>query len=214
MKFNNNKGKDTRPFSSKDEKGSFSFSEAIKQQVFFNSRKSIFDYIESRGHINSAVLNVTFTKGQKGLFSKIFTPYHVSCSLFYKLDNGDVRVSENFFEKDYSSEGSLLPKYIIEVLQTEDTFNINMDSNDLQTIYDEISNEIDDTATYESIRSLCKKKGVSRIIMIDRVFYTRIECYNSDNEMLGTIHVGVLTGVPEEFVKTLYPGGQVEYVLQ
>ena len=210
MKFNS-KGNDQQSISLKGEKKGFSMSEAIKQQVFYNSRKDIFDYIESRGQINSAVLNVTFSRGHEGLFSKIFTPYHVSYSLVYKLENGEARVSDNFFEKDYSSEGSLIPKYVIEVLQTEDTFNINMDSADLQILYNELDIHIDEVATYESIISLCKKKNVNMIKMIDRVFYTRIECYNASNVVIGSIHVGALRNLPSELADFLYPGGQVEY---
>ena len=160
MKFNS-KGNNPQPSTLKGEKTGFSMSEAVKQQVFYNSRIAIFDYIESRGQINSAVLNVTFSRATKGLFSKIFTPYHASYSLVYKLENGDVRISVNFFEKDYSSEGSLIPNYVIEVLKTEETFNINMDSADLQTLYNELDIHVDELATYESIISLCKKKNVS-----------------------------------------------------
>ena len=210
MKFNST-GNNSQSFSLKGEKTGFSMSEAIKQQVFYNSRKDIFDYIESRGQINSAVLNVTFSSGHEGIFSKIFTPYHASYSLVYKLENGEVRVSDNFFEKDYSGEGSLIPKYVIEVLKTEETFNINMDSADLQILYNELDMHIDEVATYESIISLCKKKNVSMIKMIDRVFYTRIECYNASNVEIGTIHVGSLRNLPSELADTLYPGGQVEY---
>lgn len=58
-----------------------------------------------------------------------------------------------------------------------------------------------------------KKENAAVIQIIDRVFYTRIECYNSDKKKVGAIHIGVLRRLPKDLAKILYPRGIVEYTL-
>lgn len=214
MKFGNfDNEKKSRSYSLKEEKLGTVWSEAMDGQIFYNNRKCIFDCLERCGAVDYAVLNMTFSKGKVGLFTRIFAPYHVEYSIVCKMSNGESRICKKFFEQDFSRDGSLLPKYILEALQDDDKFNINLDETDLQNLYNELDVRVDETATFESILSVCKKKHVSFIRLIDRVFYTRVECYSSTNRCLGVLHIGKLTGISHSVLKKLYPGGEVEYTL-
>ena len=66
----------------------------------------------------------------------------------------------------------------------------------------------------EDIIALCKKNDVAAIQLIDRVFYTRIVCYDSAKQEMGAIHIGALRRLPNGLAEKLYPGGSVEYTLQ
>lgn len=200
--------------SSKEERHEFKLEDAMNQQIFYNNRKCIFDCIKSCGSINEAVLNITFSKGKSGLFARLFAPYHVTYSLIYKSSNGEPRICENFFEMEFSKEGSLIPKYIFEALQNKDTVNVSLDMTDLENLYNEMNIKVDEDATFESICSLCKRKNVDYIQLIDRVFYTRIVCYDSAKQEMGAIHIGALRRLPNGLAEKLYPGGSVEYTLQ
>lgn len=85
---------------------------------------------------------------------------------------------------------------------------------DLSALYNERDIKIDEESTFDEVIEICKKENVTSLYLIDRVFYTRIECFNSDKEKVGTLHMGVLHRIPKDVAKTLYPGGQAEYVLQ
>ena len=83
----------------------------------------------------------------------------------------------------------------------------------MSTLYDERNIKIDEESTFYEIIKLCKKENAAVIQIIDRVFYTRIECYNSDKKKVGAIHIGVLRRLPKDLAKILYPRGIVEYTL-
>ena len=98
----------------------------------------------------------------------------------------------------------MIPNYILKTLE-EEALEIKFNLDDLSTLYDE--------STFYEIIKLCKKENAAVIQIIDRVFYTRIECYNSDKKKVGAIHIGVLRRLPKDLAKILYPRGIVEYTL-
>lgn len=113
---------------------------------------------------------------------------------------------------DFTKSG-LLPNYITDTLEDDDTFNVNLDMTDLQNLYNELNVKVDEEATFKEIIGLCERKNVATIQLIDRVFYTRIVCYDSANEEIGTIHIGALRDLPNSLADKLYPGGSVEYTI-
>ena len=106
----------------------------------------------------------------------------------------------------------MIPNYILRTLE-EEALEIKFNLDDLSTLYDERNIKIDEESTFYEIIKLCKKENAAVIQIIDRVFYTRIECYNSDKKKVGAIHIGVLRRLPKDLAKILYPRGIVEYTL-
>ena len=106
----------------------------------------------------------------------------------------------------------MIPNYILKTLE-EEALEIKFNLDDLSALYDERNIKIDEESTFYEIIKLCKKENAAVIQIIDRVFYTRIECYNSDKKKVGAIHIGVLRRLPKDLAKILYPRGIVEYTL-
>lgn len=75
----------------------------------------------------------------------------------------------------------MIPNYILKTLE-EEALEIKFNLDDLSTLYDERNIKIDEESTFYEIIKLCKKENAAVIQIIDRVFYTRIECYNSDKK--------------------------------
>lgn len=185
------------------------FKKALDSQVFFNSRITALEYIEKQGDVSTAMLtlNVEKVKGFLGMNCKL------KFGLLHSNANGQVFQTKNFYAVEIPGKEGMTPEYILKALATEDELEIKFNRDDLSALYEERAIQVDEEATFNEITELCDKNGVSRIQLIDRVFYTRILCYNSANETVGVIHVGALREVPNDLSKVLYPGGQVEYTL-
>lgn len=182
---------------------------ALDTQVFFNSRKMAFEYIEKQGNVSTAMLtlNIEKIKGFLGMNCKL------RFSLLHSTANGQVFQTKNFYTVEIPAKEGMTPDYILKALASEDNLEIKFNLDDLSALYDERSINVDEEATFSEITELCNKEGVAKILLIDRVFYTRILCYNSTNEPVGAIHVGALREVPNDLSNVLYPGGQIEYTL-
>lgn len=210
MKFkkNNSQGLSGQETSFKDEIRSF-IKKALDNQVFFNSRLKALEYIEKQGKVTTAMLTVNIVK-VKGIFG---IDYEIKFSLLYSTGDGQVFQTKNFYNVEIPGKEGMIPNYILKTLEEEEALEIKFNLDDLSALYDERDIKIDEESTFDEIIKLCKKENVAVIQMIDRVFYTRIECYNSDKKKVGTIHIGVLHRLPKDLAKILYPGGVVKYTL-
>lgn len=192
-----------------EKKGGFrSFvKKALDSQVFFNSRLKALEYIEKQGQVSTAMLtlNIEKVKGFLGMNCKL------KFSLLYSTTNGQTFQTKDFYIVEMPGKEGMIPEYILKELATTGTVKIKFNLEDLSTLYDERSVKIDEESTFDELIEVCKKENVATIQMIDRVFYTRIECLDAANQQVGTIHVGALYGLPKELANVLYPCGQATF---
>lgn len=200
-------------FSRKEEKkdGIRSFiKNAFESQVFFNSRIKALEYIEKLGKVTTAMLTLNISK-VKGFLG---TNYEVKFTILYSTGDGQVFQTKNFYKVEMPGKEGMIPDYILKSLEDENSIDVKFNIDDLSALYNERDIKIDEESTFDEVIEICKKENVTSLHLIDRVFYTRIECFNSDKEKVGTMHMGVLHRIPKDVSKTLYPGGQAEYILQ
>lgn len=181
-------------------------------QVFFNSRLVAFDYMEKLGNLVTAMLTVKISK-VRGILG---TNYEIKLSLLYSKNADEIRKAENFYKVEMPGKEGLIPNYVLNELDKGDSDSVDIKFNkaDLSALYEERNVTIDEDATFEDVVALCKRKDVTSILLIDRVFYTRIVCYDSAKQEIGAIHIGALRRLPNGLAEKLYPGGSVEYTLQ
>ena len=74
--------------------------------------------------------------------------------------------------------------------------------------------EIEETKEWSDLECECATNHCASIKFIDRVFYTRVECYDGNDKLMGVTHIALLKGLPATISSKLYPVGQAEYVLQ
>lgn len=190
-----------------------SISTFVKQifdnQVFFNSRLKALEYIEKQGDVTTAMLTMNISKVKGFLGSN----YEIKFSLLYSTENGKIFQTKNFYSVEMPGKEGMIPSYILDSIEEEDALEIKFNLDDLTILYNERDVNIDEDSSFDEVVKICNKNNVVAIQLIDRVFYTRIVCYNSAHEVLGVMHVGALHGLPKDLSKTLYPGGTVEYTL-
>lgn len=178
-------------------------------QVFFNSRLKALEYIEKQGNVTTAMLTMNISKVKGFLGSN----YEIKFSLLYSTENGKIFQTKNFYSVEMPGKEGMIPSYILDSVEEEDALEIKFNLDDLTILYNERDVNIDEDSSFDEVVKICNKNNVVAIQLIDRVFYTRIVCYNSAHEVLGVMHVGALYGLPKDLSKTLYPGGTVEYTL-
>lgn len=180
--------------------------ELFDSQVFFNCRFKAFDYIEKLSDVSVAMLTVDIAKAKSFLGPN----YNVKFSILYS-ENGQIYQTKNFFQTKLAGKESLIPDYILNAIGKEkESISIKFNMEDLKALYNERNIRIDEEATFKEISDICQKESVAFAHFVDRVFYTRIVCYNSNKEKIGVFHVGILHHMPKELEDKLYPGGQVE----
>ncbi len=183
------------------------FKRALDNQIFFNSRYKALEFIENQGKVTTAMLTTNIVK-VKGILG---ANYEIKFSLLYSKSNGQILQAKNFYRVEIPGKEGMIPIYILNALEEDDSLDIMFDIDDLSALYSERDVKIDEESTFDEIIELCEKENVAAIKLIDRVFYTRILCYNSAKENIGVIHVGALHRLPKDLAKKLYPGGQAEF---
>lgn len=181
----------------------------FESQVFFSSRIKALEYIEKLGKVTTAMLTMNISK-VKGFLG---TNYVVKFSILYSTGKGQIFQTKNFYKVEMPGKEGMIPSYILKALEDEESIDVKFNIDDLSALYNECDVKIDEESTFDEVIEICKKENVTSLHLIDRVFYTRIECFNSDEENVGTMHVGVLHRLPKDISRTLYPGGQAEYVI-
>lgn len=181
----------------------------LDSQVFFNSRLKALEFIEKQGNISTAMLTMNISK-VKGFLG---SDYEIKFSLLFSSTGGRVYQTRNFYTVEMPGKEGMIPNYILKELDHEDQLEVKFNSEDLARLYGERNEKIDEESTFDEVVDICKKNSVVAIQMIDRVFYTRIVCYGSNKEEVGTMHIGSIHRVPTDLAKALYPGGHVDYTL-
>lgn len=148
----------------------------LDNQVFFNSRLKALEYIEKQGKVTTAMLPVNIVK-VKGILG---INYDIKFSLLYSTGDGQVFQTKNFYNVEMPGKEGMIPNYILKALEEGEALDIKFNLDDLFALYDERNIKIDEESTFDEEIELCKKENVAVIQMIERVFYTRMECYNSD----------------------------------
>ena len=181
------------------------FSDAVRDQLFYNTRKRVLDYIGQRPHIRTAHVEMHVKKSGP-------TTYEFRYDLFYPDQHGTMMVNEGFFTANMSSAG-YIPEYILEEVGWNGSAEIDFSTEDLQTLSREMDVKVKEEANYNELVREIKDKSYSRIVMVDRVYYTRVQCYDADGKMSGIAHIAKLANVPENVKGKLYPCGSCEVTL-
>lgn len=201
MEFNNKKIQNVA-------ESALNFAKVVKNaydsQKFYNNLQPVLDYIEKIKDVQSPVVIMHVAKG--------FLSYEFSFDMIYKLSDGKILQEKKFYTVDIS-DTDLIPSYILnEVIQTGSA-QINFSFDDLKVFHAERSIKIDDFSSFDDIVNLCKKNNIASIKMIDRLFYTRVVCYDSNGTEAGYIHVASISKLPANIQSTLYPCGECTYTI-
>jgi hypothetical protein len=171
-------------------------SSAFNEQKFYNSRLKCIEYITNRGNVKTAVVTMHL---KKNTFS-----VNVCFDILLTTTNGEIKQNKSFYDVDIT-EFSLIPNYIMEHLKKNSIMDLSFDQNDLQALYKESKINIVDNIAYIGIEDICKSKSIDKIRMIDRVFYTRVEYLDVNDEVKGAGHFGKITGLPNDVANAVYP---------
>lgn len=173
-------------------------------QKFYNNRIAVLDYIEHVNGLQTAIVTMHVVKNT-------FT-YEFSFDLLYKVDGGKVLQQSRFYVIDLSTNG-YVPQYIFDEVRKNKSAEIKFSFDDLTKFYNEKDIKIDDESSFENILDLCRKNNIASIKMFDRVFYTRVVCYDSNGTETGCIHVASISKLPANIQSTLYPCGECTYTI-
>lgn len=153
FKKNNSQGLSGQETSFKDGIRSF-FKKALDNQIFFNSRLKVLEYIKKQGKVTTAMLTVNIAK-VKGIFG---IDYEIKFSILYSTGDGQVFQTKNFYNVEMPGKEGMIPNYILKTLEEEEALEIKFNLDDLSALYDERNIKIDEKSTFDEIIKLCKKK--------------------------------------------------------
>lgn len=171
---------------------------------FSNCISMILNEVESKNDIVTAVVSM---KIERNRFDN-----KISFDLIHTDKEGRAYRTKDFYKTTLPAAS--LPQYISEQLVDDHIFRVNFSLEDLTTFYNETEIHIDEKESFDGIIDVAKQNNTAKIVLIDRVFYTRIECFDTQEHNIGVFHIGILNNLPKEISDMLYPGGQAEYVLQ
>lgn len=181
-----------------------SFTGAIRDQFFYNTRNRVLDYIAQRTNIRTAHIELHVRK--TGL------TYECRYDLFFPDQQGTMMLNKGFFVANMSSAG-YIPQYILDEVKQNGSAEIDFSTEDLETLFSEKNVEVKEEASYNDLIEELTEKSYSKIVMIDRVYYTRVQCYDATGKMTGLAHIASITNVPVNVKNNLYPCGSCEIAL-
>ena len=185
------------------------FEEAMDSQLFYNSRMVVLDRIAKLGNLKTAMLTITIEPTKSGFLNRILDSHIVNFDLVYVTDDGKAYQTKGLYNEELPGEAGLIPKYVIDGLKESPSYEIRMNAEDLSILYEEKDTPVDEASSFREIIETAKENGVAVIKLIDRVFYTRIECMDSEGATVGEMHIGVITDIPDKYSAKLYPGQQI-----
>lgn len=184
------------------------FKEAVKKaeedQMFSNSRLRIFEVIPLSKDVQTAIVDLHI--------SKHILTYEVTFDLFYTKSDGKVMVTKCFHTVNLTRQGSI-PAYLIDEVTKFGKADVRFDSVDIDILYNERSVKVNEEISYSELLEECKNEGITNLVLIDRVFYTRIECYRN-GAFEDAIHVALIKEFPDCVSVTLYPCKSVELLVR
>lgn len=170
---------------------------AIESQLFYNSRDKVLDYLNTRlGSISTAVVTM-HVKGQG------FT-YETSFDVVFTNEKGEAFQQKKFYVVDLS-KASYLPSYILDSVKENGKADVRFGADDLDTLFKERSEKIIEVVSYDELVSDCDKNSHGKMTLIDRVFYTRVICYDMTGNISGIAHIAKITKLPIDIKNKLYP---------
>ena len=175
---------------------------ALDSQVFSNARIAVLNYIDTIKGASNPIVHMHINE-------KTFT-FEVSFDVLYKKD-GQIMQQKRFYVVDLA--GDDLPTYLVSEVRSNKAADVKFSFEDLRLFFDEKGVKVDDTSSFDELLQTCKDNGVKAIKLLDRVFYTRVECFDSDNNEIGTLHIGIIKNVPLNVSQKLYPIGTAVYTL-
>lgn len=201
---NHSKNKDTETRLSFWKRLNNAVQDIVDSLSFSNCISMILNEVESKNDIVTAVVSM---KIERNRFD-----YKISFDLIHTDKEGRAYRTKDFYKTTLPAAS--LPQYISEQLVDDHIFRVNFSLEDLTTFYNETEIHIDEKESFDGIIDVAKQNNTAKIVLIDRVFYTRIECFDTQEHNIGVFHIGILNNLPKEISDMLYPGGQAEYVLQ
>lgn len=178
-----------------------------KEGTFYNLVNNLFEAIECLGPIKSPIITMTC--------SKKFLSYKFSFDIVYVNSDGmPYRKNEIYTDSLLGGLVGVIPQYIVDAVKQNGTAEICFNANDIDTLLNEQGIEVEELKEWGDLERECTANHCVRIKFIDRVFYTRVECYDDNDKLMGVTHIALLKGLPTKISSKLYPVGQAEYVLQ
>lgn len=168
--------------------------EMKEESYFYNVRKVIIEFVGKKEEIDTCALTLHLEK-EKYDIKVFFDLFYTSAGKIYKQNN--IKLSYELFED------CGMPAYIVDELNKSNKCDIAFTFEDLKQLYDEMSVDIVNKLSYKEIFNQCQKDYDS-VILIDRVFYTRLEYY-SGNNIIEQVHVGFISDIPNLEYSEIYP---------
>lgn len=173
---------------------------ADEDQLFFNSRLSIFELLSSINDAQTAIVDLHVSK-------QVLT-YELSFDLFYTKPDGRVMTNKGFHKVSLTKQG-YIPSYIIDEVAKSGKADVRFDTQDIETLFTERSIKVNEVIFFDELLEECKNSSITNIVMKDRVFYTRIECCKN-GVLVDAIHGALIKGLPKNVSGVLYPCGSTE----
>lgn len=178
-----------------------SIGNALKDQYFYYTRNRILDYIAQQTSIRTAHVEM-FVK-------KTGNTYECRYDLYFPDQQGVMMLNKGFFVANLSSAG-YIPQYILDEVNQNGSAEIDFSTEDLEVLYNEKDIEVKSVASYNILLKELTEKAYSKIVLIDRVYYTRVQCYDTTGRMTGIAHIASITNIPVNIKSSLYPCGSCE----
>lgn len=202
MKMNHNKTNNPEP-------GQIlrNFTSAIetKEGTFYNLCNNLFKEIEKLGDIKSPIVTMTCTKK--------FLSYKFSFDIVYiNADGKPYRSKEFFSDSLLGGMVGVIPRYIVDAVKQNGSAEICFNANDLELLFNELNEDIIESKEWNDLENECIANSCASVKLFDRVFYTRVECYDVNNQQMGLMHIAILNGLSTTISSKLYPVGQAEHI--
>lgn len=207
MKMSKNKMKPADSINSNHGESSLISALKTKEGTFYNLINNMFDAIESLGSIKTPIVTMTCRKN--------FLSYNFDFDIVYvTLDGTPYRKNKFYSDSLFGGMVGLIPQYIVDAVKQNGIAEICFNADDLEILFNELNIEIVEIKKWSDLERECIVNVCTCIKLIDRVFYTRVECYDVNKKQIDVTHVASIKNLPMTISSKLYPVGNAEYVLQ
>lgn len=166
--------------------------------------------LDGRDFIRSAAAIVNHLKEIKDLNSAIIIMNIEKDGILYHI------TFDNIFAKEgipYKQQGFRvidsvsidLPKYILDEVASKGKMTVNFSAEDLDTLFAEKDSKIHSKLRFRDICNALSSKDIKSIRLTDRVFYTRLDCLNTENDITSSMFIGIIDDMSDEIYNEVYP---------
>lgn len=174
---------------------------SLRGAEFAESAKDIVGYLGEISGLQMAIVIMRINKGNFG--------YEICFSSIFSKDGIPFK-HNNFRIIDVASND--MPEHLAEeVNRNGGSIAINFSKEDLAEFYVEKDAEIIKSYSFNDVLEYYRDANLRKIIITDRVFYTRIDCYDRNNRYTKSLFFGLLKELPDEVATQIYPFKSLAY---